>query len=93
MTLRHDLIEKIKKEKLTYNDFISARNRYVDVINFLVSEKDPADLVKEKNIVLLHDVIYFIRNGLPNHEMSLHDPVLFIRLRNRITELILRGWF
>lgn len=91
--MKSELVDLIKRENLDFDDIISARERYVNVINFLLSDKDPAVLVKEKNIVLLHDLIHFIRNGLPNYEMSFHDPIMFVKIRNRITELILRGWF
>ncbi|MEM5799939.1 MAG: hypothetical protein QXZ43_04730 [Candidatus Aenigmatarchaeota archaeon] len=78
---------------LTLEDFAQARNRHVKVINFLLSGESPAVLVKNKNVVLLHDLVCYIRSGLPNYEMALHDPILFKKLRDRITELILQGWF
>lgn len=92
---------KMERKKVNIEDYIGlkpedyaqARDRYVELINFLLSGRDPAELVKEKNVVLLHDLIHYIRNGLPEHEMALHDPVLFKKLRDRITELIIQGWF
>jgi len=70
-----------------------ARNRYSDVVNYLLTKKDPAELLIEGNVILLRDLIQFIRQGLPDHVTALSDPFQYKVLRNRITELVLRGWF
>lgn len=88
---RMTFVEKIKKAD--FKTIMQARERYVEVIDFIVSRKDPAELLIEKNLQLLSDLINYIRSGLPNHENALSDPLQYRKIRERITELVLLGLF
>lgn len=70
---------------------VSARSKHVFVTEFVLSGKTPAALLVEKKVDEAQWVMEFIRTGPPN-DLALTDPQLFVRLRNAITKLMVKGW-
>lgn len=70
---------------------ITARDRHAFAINFLRSERLPGELVAAKLTDHLHAVLSMVRDDAPK-ALEFTDPALYIRLRERITDLRIKGW-
>lgn len=70
---------------------IMDRERYARVVDFFLSEQSMGDLVAAQEKVLFADALSVVRADLPV-SMALTDPVLYRRIRARITELRIAGY-
>lgn len=70
---------------------MSARDREVFAIQFLLSGESPARLAVERRFDEARAVMAYIRADVPD-SLAMTDPQLYRRLRNRITELKMAGF-
>lgn len=70
---------------------MSARDREVFAIQFLLSGESPAKLAVERRFDEARAVIAYIRADVPD-SLAMTDPQLYRRLRNRITDLKIAGF-
>jgi len=70
---------------------MTPREDHIFVIDFILSGRNPGELLAAKKIDAAVLIKKYINNGPPN-SMAMTDPVMFTRLRNAITTLLLNGW-
>jgi hypothetical protein len=61
------------------------------VRDFLLSGRTPGELLAERRVDEAQAVIEFIHTG-PDESMAMTDSVMFVRLREAITKLLIAGW-
>ena len=69
----------------------SEREKHVFIIEFILSGKTPGYLLAEKKLEEAKWIVEYIRTGPPSI-LAMTDPSLFVRLRNSITKLMVKGW-
>jgi hypothetical protein len=67
------------------------RDDYTKVVDFLLSERMPGELIAQRDEALFAQVMQVIHDDIPP-SMAITDPVLYRQLRNRITELRIAGY-
>lgn len=85
------LVNKIDSMTTVNNQFKDARKNHVFVLDFILSGQTPAVLLSEKKVKEAQMVIDYIRKG-PNPKMAMTDAAQFVRIRNAITNLMIKGW-
>lgn len=68
-----------------------ARQKHIYVVDFLLSGQSLGELVCEGKTEQAKWVIEFSKAG-PNPDLAMTDSVLFVRLRDAITKLMIKGW-
>lgn len=61
------------------------------VRDFLLSGRTPGELLAERRVDEARAIIKYIHIG-PDESMAMTDPVMFVRLRAAITNLLIAGW-
>lgn len=70
---------------------LSGRKEHIFAVEYLLSGKTPAELLVARKLDEALWVRDYARMG-PNPDMAMTDPALFVRLRNAITNLMIKGW-
>lgn len=70
---------------------MSARDREVFAIKFLLSGESPASLAVKGLFDEARAVLAYVRADVPDG-LAMTDPQLYRRLRNRVTELKMMGF-
>ena len=72
-------------------DTLNARDREVFAVQFLLSGESPSKLAVERRFEEARAVVAYIRADVPD-SLAVTDPQLYLRLRNRVTELKVAGF-
>jgi hypothetical protein len=70
---------------------MSARDKEVFAVQFLLSGESPASLAVKGMAEEARAVIGYIRADVPD-SLAMTDPQLYRRLRDRVTDLKMRGY-
>ncbi|MCX7771005.1 MAG: hypothetical protein N2202_07995 [Proteobacteria bacterium] len=84
--------DRVLKKLLANQSPEGWRDKYVSVVSFLLSKESPSVLLIKKEFDTFKALIEYIREGQPDPTLALHDPAMYRKLRNRVTELICQGW-